>query len=99
MRRGDNVEEELLFVCNFTPVPRMGYRIGVPRAGHYRELLNSDSEYYGGSNLGNSGGLDTEPIAAQDRSCSLCLVLPPLAIVVLKRETTEETMDENTPPA
>ncbi|MGI9178983.1 MAG: 1,4-alpha-glucan branching protein GlgB, partial [Longimicrobiaceae bacterium] len=41
MRRGDNVEEELLFVCNFTPVPRMGYRIGVPRAGHYRELLNS----------------------------------------------------------
>ncbi|HEV2131250.1 MAG TPA: 1,4-alpha-glucan branching protein GlgB [Longimicrobiaceae bacterium] len=99
MRRGDNAEEELLFVCNFTPVPRMGYRVSVPRAGHYRELLNSDSEYYGGSNLGNSGGLDTEPIAAQNRSCSLCLVLPPLSIVVLKRETPEETMGEDTPPA
>src|SRR5262249_23222311 len=50
-------------VCNFTPVPRHGYRIGVPRPGYYREALNSDAAMYGGSNVGNGGGVMAEPVA------------------------------------
>ena len=56
LRRGNERSEELIVVCNFTPAPRYGYEIGVPTAGYYREILNSDSERFGGSNLGNGGG-------------------------------------------
>jgi 1,4-alpha-glucan branching enzyme len=87
IRRGDDPEEELVFVCNFTPVPRENYRLGVPRPGWYRELLNSDAESYGGSNVGNAGGVDAEAVEAQHRAYSLCLILPPLGTLVLKRET------------
>lgn len=86
LRRGDAPDDELLFVCNFTPVPRHDYRVGVPRPGWYRELLNSDAEIYGGSNVGNAGGAGAEPVEAQHRPYSLCLVLPPLGMLVLKRE-------------
>jgi 1,4-alpha-glucan branching enzyme len=86
LRRGDNPEDEVVFVCNFTPVPRVNYRVGVPQPGWYRELLNSDAECYGGSNVGNAGGVDAEPIEAQHRAHSLCLTLPPLGVLVLKRE-------------
>ncbi len=76
----------LVIACNFTPVPRYGYRIGVPEAGHYAELLNSDSAHYGGGNVGNNGGLDTEAGLWHGYDQSLSLTLPPLGIVVLKLE-------------
>ena len=73
-------------MLNFTPVPRVGYRVGLPQAGRYRELLNSDSHYYGGSNLGNAAVLDASEQAWMGRPASLTLTLPPLAGVVLVRD-------------
>ena len=70
-------------VCNFTPVPRHGYRVGVPRGGFYREILNTDSAYYGGSDLGNGGGVVGEAIPWHGQSHSVLLALPPLAAVWL----------------
>jgi 1,4-alpha-glucan branching enzyme len=70
---------------NFTPVPRYRYRIGVPEAGFYAEMLNSDSEAFGGSNVGNGGGVSTEPVPAHGYPQSLRLTLPPLACLLLKR--------------
>jgi 1,4-alpha-glucan branching enzyme len=86
LRRGKDDSSEILFVFNFTPVPRLEYRVGVPGPGFYRELLNSDAEVYGGSNVGNNGGVSAEPIEVQQRPYSLCLTLPPLGALVLKRE-------------
>ena len=83
IRRGRDDAALVLAVLNFTPVPRPGYRIGVPRAGHYRELLNSDSALYGGSNMGNAGGLDTLAAPCHGREHSLTLTLPPLSCVLL----------------
>jgi len=82
MRKSDN--RFLVVVLNFTPIPREGYRIGVPQAGHYREVLNSDSEYYTGSNLGNGSGIDTEEVPWMGRPYSISLTLPPLAGIVLE---------------
>ncbi|MEK6560406.1 MAG: 1,4-alpha-glucan branching protein GlgB, partial [Nitrospirota bacterium] len=65
LRRGKNPDDILIFACNFTTVPRRGYKIGVPRAGYYKEILNSDAEIYGGSNIGNSGGVSSAPIPWQ----------------------------------
>jgi 1,4-alpha-glucan branching enzyme len=76
--------ETLLVVCNFTPVPRHGYRIGVPRAGAWRERLNSDAEIFGGSGVGNPGELVAVPIAYHGRDWSLVLTLPPLAVCFLE---------------
>jgi 1,4-alpha-glucan branching enzyme len=70
-------------VCNFTPVPRHGYRVGVPRGGFYREILNTDSTFYGGSDLGNFGGVVSEAIPWHGQSHSVLLTLPPLAAVWL----------------
>jgi 1,4-alpha-glucan branching enzyme len=78
-RRGSFV----LVVCNFTPVPRESYRIGVPRAGEYREILNSDSQHYGGSNLGNLAAVRTRAVPCLGQPCSLDLLLPPLSILIL----------------
>ncbi len=75
----------LVVVCNFTPVPREGYRIGVPDPGWYKELLNSDSEVYGGSNMGNAGGVQAEPTPWQGFDWSIELVIPPLACMVFQR--------------
>ena len=75
-------------ILNFTPVPRDGYRIGVPLAGEYHELINSDSEAYGGSNVGNAGVATTEPIASHGHNDSLRLNLPPLGFLLLKPATT-----------
>ena len=72
-------------IANFTPVPRSGYRVGVPQAGWYRELLNSDSGAYGGSNMGNAGGVPTEPIPSHGFDHSLSLVVPPLGFLLLKK--------------
>jgi 1,4-alpha-glucan branching enzyme len=78
--------EEIAVVCNFTPVPRQSYRIGVPRGGFWRELLNSDSKDYWGSGQGNLGGVEAAPAGNHGRRYSLSLTLPPLAAVFLKRE-------------
>jgi 1,4-alpha-glucan branching enzyme len=72
-----------LIVCNFTPVPRPHYRVGVPTQGRWHERLNSDAEDYGGSGQGNLGALDTEPVAAHGHAQSLGLRLPPLAVLIL----------------
>jgi 1,4-alpha-glucan branching enzyme len=84
LRRGSDPEKFIVAVCNFTPVMRESYRVGVPRPGFYREILNTDSNYYGGSDVGNSGGVQAEPIPWNDRPYSLNLRLPPLAAVYLK---------------
>jgi len=86
LRRGKDPEETVLVVSNFSPVPRPGYRLGVVRPGFYREILNSDGEAYGGSNVGNLGGVATEDRPHQGRPYSLPLTLPPLATIFLKPE-------------
>jgi 1,4-alpha-glucan branching enzyme len=82
LRRGASGSVALV-ACNFTPVPRESYRIGVPRGGRWYERLNSDAADYGGSGQGNLGALDSEAVAAHGQSQSLQLRLPPLAIVIL----------------
>ena len=86
LRRARNPEDFLVFACNFTPMSRTNYRIGVPDGGYYRELLNSNSALYGGDNSGNAGGVRAEPIPWHGRPLSISLTLPPLSILVLKRE-------------
>lgn len=76
--------EPVLVVANFTPVPRLGYRIGVPVAGHWEEKLNSDAELYAGSNMGNSGGVSTEEVPGHGQPVSVVLDLPPLGVLILK---------------
>jgi 1,4-alpha-glucan branching enzyme len=89
LRRGRDPEDVLAFVCNFTPVPRHNYRIGVPEAGYWEEVLNSDATIYEGSGQGNLGGVEATPVAAFGHYYSLNVTLPPLAIVAFrpKRET------------
>jgi len=84
-RHSVNPSESLVIVCNFTPVPRVGYRIGVKEPGLYRERLNSDSAIYGGSNMGNAGAVQSEPIPHHNRPHSLSLTLPPLGALFFKR--------------
>ncbi len=84
LRTGQSSEETIAIVCNFTPVPRHNYHIGVPGGGFWRELLNSDAERYGGSQQGNMGGLDANPVAHHGHFYSLTLTLPPLTILFLK---------------
>jgi 1,4-alpha-glucan branching enzyme len=84
-------DELLVVALNFTPVPRHRYRIGLPLAGAYREVLNSDSAYYRGSNLGNGGDLTTEPVPWMGRPYSVEIVLPPLAGVILRPASLEDT--------
>ena len=71
-------------MLNWTPIARQNYRVGVPAAGYYAELLNSDASIYAGSNVGNQGGLDADAIPAHGRPHSLNLTLPPLGAVILK---------------
>jgi 1,4-alpha-glucan branching enzyme len=82
--RRDGSGDAVLVVCNFTPVPRHNYRVGVPHGGFWRELLNSDAPWYGGSGQGNLGGVEAAPIPAARRSHSINATLPPLSIVVFK---------------
>ncbi|MEW6116119.1 MAG: 1,4-alpha-glucan branching protein GlgB [Nitrospirota bacterium] len=85
IRKAKNPDDFLVFVFNLTPVPRIGYRIGVPRGGFYQELLNSDSTFYWGSDMGNSGGVTAEPIVShQQFPYSLRLILPPLSALIFK---------------
>ena len=87
LRRGRSADELVLVVCNFTPVPRLGYRVGAPRGGFYREIINTDAASYGGSNAGNAGGVRADAIPWQGQPYSLALLLPPLAVLFLKPET------------
>lgn len=84
--RKDRAGRVVAVVCNFTPVPREGYRVGVPWPGRWAEVLNSDAREYGGSGWGNLGGVRTEPVPHHGRPYSLRLVLPPLAAVFLRWE-------------
>ena len=84
LRRGRNPDDIVVFGCNFTPVPRHNYRIGVPRGGWYEEVLNSDASLYGGSGQGNAGGIEASPVPMHGRPHSLNVTLPPLGIVVFK---------------
>ncbi|HUO81774.1 MAG TPA: 1,4-alpha-glucan branching protein GlgB [Gammaproteobacteria bacterium] len=85
LRHGRRPEDTLVFVCNFTPVPRYGYRIGVPHGGYWREILNSDASLYNGSNQGNDGGAQAWDEPMHGRPHCLSLTVPPLATVVFKR--------------
>jgi len=87
MRKSKKKHETLVFVCNFTPVPRYGYRLGVPYAGEYYEVINSDATRYGGSGIENKQPMPSAPIYWQSCPHSLLLTLPPLATVILKRRT------------
>ena len=82
IRRPKGGSPFLLFACNFTPVPRLNYRVGVPDQGYYREIFNSDAEIFGGSNMGNGGGVMSEPIGYNNHYHSLSITLPPLAVVI-----------------
>jgi 1,4-alpha-glucan branching enzyme len=84
VRKAEDPADHLLVVCNFTPVPREGYRVGVPEHCFYAEVLNSDAEIYWGSNMGNQGGFWSEPMPWQGQPCSLELTLPPLAVCIFK---------------
>jgi 1,4-alpha-glucan branching enzyme len=84
VRKAKDPDDFLVFVFNFTPMPRYNYRVGVPKWGFYREILNSDSALYGGSNLGNEGGRHAESVPWHKRPCSVSLNLPPLGALVLK---------------
>ncbi|MBI3811373.1 MAG: 1,4-alpha-glucan branching protein GlgB [Nitrospirae bacterium] len=86
LRKGMTADETVLVVCNFTPVPRHDYRIGVPRGGFWRELLNSDATSYGGGGHGNRGGVESAPTHAHGRETSISLFLPPLGILFLKND-------------
>jgi 1,4-alpha-glucan branching enzyme len=85
IRRGRRPDDWMIGVFNWTPVVREGYRLGVPEGGYYREMLNTDAGYFGGSNAGNAGGLTAESFPAHGRPFSLNLTLPPLAALWLKR--------------
>jgi 1,4-alpha-glucan branching enzyme len=82
LREGEKKGNPVLAVANFTPIPRDHYRIGVPQDGFWTEILNSDAVIYGGSGLGNAGGMEAEPVPCHGHGWSLPLVLPPLSIVV-----------------
>ncbi len=85
-RYANNHEDFLVFCCNFTPVERADYRIGVPKAGRYREIFNTDAEMFGGTNLGNGGYVVAENGEFHGRPASARVMLPPLGVVVLKLE-------------
>ena len=84
IRKGDHPDDQMIFVANCTPVPRLDYRLGLPTGGYYKEVLNSDSEFYFGSNVGNGGGGWAQEQPWQNRSHSMQIQLPPLAVVGFK---------------
>jgi 1,4-alpha-glucan branching enzyme len=89
LRKGRSPNDQLLVVCNFTPVPRYNYRVGAPQRGRWEEVLNSDAPLYGGSGQGNMGGVNAAPVSWHGRSYLLNLTLPPLGMIVLKNRQGE----------
>ena len=94
VRKAKNPEDCLVVVANFTPVPREGYRVGVPLPGFYRELLNSDSVLYGGSNTGNARDVPAESMPWQNQPYSAMLTIPPLGIIFLKSDEADRRVAE-----
>ena len=86
LRKGDTDKDVVLVICNFTPIPRDNYRIGVPRGGCWIERLNSDAHDYGGSGAGNFGRVEASPLPSHGRYYSLTLRLPPLSVIYLTPE-------------
>ncbi len=86
LRHGNKDNDLVAVVCNFTPVVRNGYRIGVPKDGYYQEALNSDAEKYGGGNVGSLGGVAADQMSMHGRPYSLSINVPPFAAVVLRRK-------------
>lgn len=84
LRKGRNPQDYTLIACNFTPVPRWNYRVGVPHRGFWKEILNSDALIYGGSGLGNLGGRHSDEHYHHGRPHSISIVVPPLSIVVFR---------------
>jgi 1,4-alpha-glucan branching enzyme len=89
IRKGKHTDDIILVVCNFTPVPRHNYRIGVPRGGFWREVLNSDAKIYYGSGYGNLGGVEAIPTPTQGRYHSISLTLPALGVLFFKSEGSQ----------
>ena len=87
IRQGHSTTDLILVVANFTPIPRHNYRVGVPRPGPWAEILNSDAPLYGGSGMGNIGGVSTTPVHAHGHEQSLNLTIPPLGMVMLRSPT------------
>ncbi|MCB0123478.1 MAG: 1,4-alpha-glucan branching enzyme, partial [Caldilineaceae bacterium] len=85
-RRAANPNDLLVFVCNFTPIPRLGYRVGLPNGGRYHEILNSDWSQFGGSGVANQGDLPAEEWPWQNCGYSAAFNLPPLGVIILKPE-------------
>ena len=86
-RRGKSRRNPIVVVCNFTPVPRHHYRVGVPAGGTWAEILNSDAREYGGGGVGNRGGVEAEKTPFHGRPYSLDLTVPPLSALFLKGES------------
>ena len=86
LRRGAEADVPVLIVCNFTPVPRLDYRVGVPFPGRWREVMNTDAEAYGGSGLGNLGGVEASARPSHGLPASVALLLPPLATLYFQFE-------------
>jgi 1,4-alpha-glucan branching enzyme len=86
LRKSRSPHQNIVVVCNFTPIPRLNYRLGVPSGGFWREILNSDAKEYGGSGMGNLGGVVAQEQPVHGRPYSLNLTLPPLAAVFLKAD-------------
>ena len=87
VRRSLDGKSELVVIMNLTPVPRNGYRVGLPFGGKWKEALNSDAGIYGGSNMGNLGGVHADSYQAHGQPCSAEFMLPPLSILVFKPES------------
>ena len=87
LRKGANPGDEILAICNFTPVPRSHYRVGVRAGGYWKELLNSDAKEYWGSGMGNAGGVNADAAEFRGYPCSLSVLLPPLAICFFQKSS------------
>ncbi|GIW82020.1 MAG: 1,4-alpha-glucan branching enzyme GlgB [Gemmatales bacterium] len=87
LRQSQQQREIILAACNFTPIPRHNYRVGVPRPGFWKEIFNSDAREYGGSGQGNLGGVHSTPLPMHGRLASLNLTLPPLSVTLFKHQT------------
>ena len=85
LRRGGPRDPEVAVICNFTPMVREGYRVGLPASGYWREVLNTDARRYGGTNTGNGGGVESEEVAYHEQPASAVLTIPPLAAIFLRR--------------
>ena len=97
LRKGAANSDPVLVLCNFTPIPRLEYQVGVPFGGFWGEMLNSDAAHYGGSGVGNLGGVEAAAVSCHGQPCSLTLALPPLGVVFLKG-TTPPALPETPAP-